>query len=603
MMRRALSIGIFLCLAFPASAQAATPDLYRHIAASASSLLTVRVPREPLLSFVLEEMRTWEGVGIRLTADDLAMAYDDNDERLCTNKTDANGTPLTLSRGTEAERGPTCAGLKIAIRSLIDSEQRIDALGADLIALTNAADLGVADEPGRPLDITATAGALKRAWSGGTGSTTMELPASATPFVQAVTQALTQEADPDVAVRRFRHGVLRDQREADPALLQQGTAVGSALLAFAQHLRSTQAPGVEGVYSVPSLTIPDVTLWARTDDVGLLWTYPTRVSIAGYRRAGAYPTHVQGGETLAYPFSYTGTQPQASPLSPLCSRPLARYGYLCRSMPASAPACTPPPGTATEISLVRCSLTTTTTAGPSLCDGFADLLRRDDGRQLSQPVDATVLASFPSLPIDEACTPDAGAIYPDDISTHACYISACLAQSMSGHSLVPGRAPTLMNESTAPFLACMRPDPALGLLAEVARPVPTTVPRYEGHEIVASLERSLCIAAGKGHEPIPGLCADDRDANAANPLRIQSSYAALADTENILAIDRTRRLLGIFPLVGLRAAQDQSAIVMQRALAGVQSIVEQTASLLQSLERAPLPRAACPLTGPLPLAP
>lgn len=591
---------IGLCAALsPMGAHAATSGMFESIFEDASTALRHRTVSGGMEQYIIDEMLRWEDRGVRLTTDRLEAAMNDDDERLCTGLVDDSGDPITLARGADTLRG-TCGGLRAAIRELINAEASMDALGRDLLSIANSAELAISDEPGRILDLAATAGALHRTWAGGTGAIA-SFPPSALPKITALEQALSRSTDIAASVRRFRHGFFRDRREADPAAQAIGADIAAALDDLALALGITGDEGAIGAMRAPDLAVPNVALWIRRDDLGLLWKMPTRVVPRTFARAGRYPVMKAGGETLAYPFDDSRAVLGSSRQSPLCSRPIAREGFLCRSVPEPPSACAPPAGTSSSITLVRCNATTTTSpAGPPLCEGFASDLRRDDGRTLSAPPSPALLQQFPPLDLADACDPESGAIYPDDIRAHACYAAACLAQSMSGHSLIPGRAPTLAVETTTPFLGFLRPDPALGLIAEAAHASVGPLPRYEGHELIAGMERALCAIVGEGKQTPLGRCIYDTERSSADPPRLQGTYTALIMGESTTAAVRQSNLLQALPQAGMRTARAQADMTRRRSLTVLASVVEQMASLILSLERAPITTLACPWTGPFP---
>ncbi len=568
-------------------------------------------PSPKLEKFVIEEMKDWNGHGITLTSADVRAAVDStlstaNDKGLCQKKTDAAGKAITLAMGADLD-GSGCFGLQSAILTLINNEKEADWLANDLLMITNGSELTIADEPHRPLSMATVSMLIRHVWSG-TGGGIIPWDGTADTEVTALESALNalKPEDLDAAVLRFHHGYYRDNNDADPRFQGIADPVGTALKDIATKLAITDDPKHGGEYATPELKVPNVALWIRGDDLGIHWVYPTHTVRLTIEVADDYPTFIKAASgSLAYPFEFTGTLPLAKDrASPLCSRTTGRYGYLCSPLPEdTVTGCT---NTATaRIALVQCSKKVTTTkSGPDICPELKNLFT-DDGTPFTDPANPARLN--PALkPADRAkiCQPptktDKGArvTYVDDISSHACYISFCLAASMSGHTIIPNRNAVLVNEQTSPYLSCVRADPELGLYSEVAVKSPYPLPPYIGHELVQDFERAYCAKNGDAPRAILSDCNFRSDSVAVTAPSGQSAAMETIIRNAVSVAADQAMFLSLGAAIGERMAVDQTIVVQQKLFAGVASFIRQIADTLTELERAPLTTVACPWTGP-----
>ncbi len=568
-------------------------------------------PSERIADFIIEEMESWGSRGIRITADDIDMAiagtlFLESDDGLCQNKNDMSGDPYDFVYGGTAVYG-SCDALRSDILALLYAEQEIEHLGTDLITLVNSAELSIADEPHRPLDMALYSLLLRRVWSG-TGASIIPWDGGTngvrTPLDEKFDDLNNDLAglspqDLDEAVLRFHHGYFRDEREADPRFDDVQTLIHDDLRDVAEKLGITGDPEAVGVFATPSLTARNVAFWARRDDLGLMWIYPSHVFRMEIKVADEYPEMVEDGEELAYPFAYEGSSiPSGAGIaSPLCSRMLGREGYLCRPMPKTVENCDNT-GDGSSITLVKCSEEVTVTeSGPLICPGFENLFT-DTGLPLEDPADPGHLnPALTKADYAKICSPERKVIYQDDITSNACYIALCLQQSMSGHTLVPNRSPVAINEATSPYLACIRPDPQLGLYTEIAEDSPYPLPEYLGAFLVRDFERQYCSKNADAPQPLFGLCGYNDNENASfgieNPLANSDATKDL----HVLLGERGAEFNAIAASIGQRVALDQSIELERKMFAKLAHFIEYIAALFLQLERAPLTQSACPWTG------
>ncbi len=608
-MKRFLArVGIILGTCSPVLAHAqivSTPTIFDLFYDQVTEASPSVKPPQRIAQFVIDEMKHWGVSGIKITADDIDLAIaglysQDSNDGLCQSKVDMNDNPYTFEPGGALVPG-SCLALQTDILALLTAELEAEQLGADLMTLASGSELSIADEPHRPLDMALYSLLLRRVWTG-TGASVIPWDGSADSQVADLNATLSalDEEGLEEAVLRFHHGYFRDQRESDPRFSGVQDDVGTALQAIAAALSITinDAESI-GIFATPKLTASNVALWARGDDIGLMWIYPTHAFRLELKPADDYPEFVVGGDNLAYPFMYTGGTPPtgAGIVSPLCSRMVGRQGYLCRPLPSTAQNCDTT-GDGRSITLVECSVDVTRTkGGPSICPGF-DNLFTDTGIPLEDPADpghlnpALTKADYATI-----CAPENKVIYQDDITSNACYVALCLLQSMSGHTLVPNRNPVVINEATSPYLACIRPDPQLGLYTEIAEDSPYPLPEYLGPLLVDDFARQYCAKNGDAPLPLMGLCVYNDNTNAALP--ITDSFLNVQVTERLgenLAL-RGDDFNSIAASIGQRASLDQ-AIELERKMFGkLAHFIQHIADLFMELRSAPLTQSACPWTG------
>lgn len=610
-MKRLLSLLLATFTFLPTGAQASMFDLFMEDAKNRGPL---GFPSDQVMDFVIDEMHRWKDDGVMLTRDDIRLAVKDTKDELCQDKATFTGRPIIFSIGAE-DAG--CVGLRDEIMRLVLLEQQADKLGDDLLMAANGSELAISDEPHRPVKMGTLSLALKRVWSGtGVGLIPWDEDADADFDALDTALASLSSQDLDRAILRFHHGYFRDDREADPRFSSIATDIQSSLQAIAATLDITDDPKAVGEFLTPPFKqVGNVALWARKDDLGLMWVYPSHFTRLGVRKVADYPEIASGpiAKVLAYPFEYEGSSSSASSAvrSPLCSRTVGRQGYLCRKASVSAVQCTSSSSSSSSsssessddravISLVECSPIDikTTSAGPDVCRGLKNLYL-DNGTTLTAPGNPGQLN--PNLkPADTAklCSPETKILYPDGISTHACYVGHCLSQSMSGHTLVPNRNAVLINEQTSPYLSCIRADPRLGLYSETAHKTPFSVPPYVGHFLVQDFEREYCIKNGDAARGALSDCSFRTDAIAQSP-----SYQGMSAVETIVRnardVGKTQNeFLSVALPLGQRVALDQAIPVNQKLFAAMAQFIRQMADLLGDLKRAPLTLTPCPWTGP-----
>ncbi len=611
--RLILTAGVILGVMGPSVALAAVGDestLFDLFYDEVRQALPNTKPPERIAKFVVEEMRFWGDRGIQLTVDDIDLAIAGtlviaDGDGLCENQTDVSGKPYEFTPGGVSIPG-SCLALQSDILALLTAEEDAEQLGADLMTLANSSELAVADEPHRPLNMGKYAMLIKHVWSG-TGSAIIPWEGKADSEFVALDSSLKalSPADLDKAVLRFHYGYFRDKREADPRFSGIVDSIGADLKQIADKLNITGESNASSVFTTPKLAARNVALWARKDDIGLLWIYPTHAFRLNLSAANRYPEFSANGDNLAYPFEYAGAVPPSGQgiMSPLCSGLIGRQGYLCRPQQGTVKNCENT-GAVASITLVKCSeKITETSSGPAICPGFEKLFS-DTGVPLEDPGSPGQLnPALKQADIATICSPGKKVLYQDDITSNACYIGLCLLQSMSGHTLVPNRSPVVMNEAASPYLACIRPDPELGLYTEIAEDSPYPLPEYLVQFLVRDFERQYCSKNGDAPQALLGLCVYNDNEDAALPIQNPLTNAQTTASLHQLLTERGNDFNSIAASIGLRASLDQSIELERKMFGKLAHFVQHIANLLLELKRAPLTQSACPWTGAFPSSP
>lgn len=599
-MRRLLAtLGLTLLL-LPAGVGAA-PSLFDLFYDESRQALPSLMPSKRIITFIIEEMKTWNDKGIIIDENDIAAAIKGDTSTLCNKKKDASGKDLLIPFSSNPEG---CTGLLNALQSLIRRERESEELGTDLLMLTNGSELAIADEPQRPVSMSQLASLLRKVWSG-TGMVAIPWDTDATPAFNALDTALASEQDLDAVVLRFQHGYFRDARERDPRFATIGTGIRDKLKDLAEKLDISGDPSAIGEFATLQLSVPNLRLWARKDDLGLLWQYPSHFARMKIEEAKDYPVKRvlagSGADALAYPFSYKGSEvPPAGVVSPLCSRTMGRFGYLCRPLPPSSPSCNPSVSNAksSAITLVKCGETGgTSTDSPRICPDFSRIYK-DTGEPLLTEDGKSNAGKL--RPIDPAsiCSPDTAVLFEHDIPSNACYIGQCVLQSLKGHTLIPGRNSVLTGEESAPYAACIRPDPQLGTYTEVATDSPYPLPMYMGLALVREFDREYCLRSGDPPLGLASFCAFQLSSRTQSPDATQFGFGQLSKRDDASITNDQLELLKTAATIGQRAALDQAIETERKVFAAVTNFITQINDLLSSLSRALLTQTPCPWTGP-----
>ncbi len=573
------------------------------------------IPDDKLKEFVIREMETWRGPGILLFPSDIDAALLGDTDVLCRDKlTFQTMDPMLFSSGG-LTKGVGCDGLIAAITSLVKTELEIQNLGDVLVSVANGGELATSDQPNRPANVGFATLLTTRVWTA-TGTNILPWPDAANDTIeQRLNRELAEDGSTpqnmDAIMWKYQHGYFRYEREGDTKLATvdvdfdgDGTTVGTILRELAGILRIASNDYDErGEFVVPKLTKENVGLWARADDLGIMWVYPDHfMREPEIKPAGDYPEYYEHGDQIAYPWTYEGsTDPVDEIKSPVCSRSAGQLGYLCRNVQEPVDNCDEADNDA-DLNLIRCDEQERITLdGPELCPEIIALFVDDGVNPLWDPNDPRFIN--PTLQeADKAkiCAPENKVMYKDEILGHACYTAFCVAQSHSGHTLVSNRSPNLVSEATSPYLACMRQDPHLGLYAEIAQMTPFALPSYIGHHLAQEYEREYCAITGLPPHPIAGYCKYNENRRINSPL--YSIGATVNSTEDELIAVRADQevFLGDAVAVGQRMALDQWLPVQRKMVATMAQSIQETATLLRELAKAPLTKTPCPWTGPFP---
>ncbi|OGJ60321.1 hypothetical protein A3A67_02405 [Candidatus Peribacteria bacterium RIFCSPLOWO2_01_FULL_51_18] len=593
---------VFLAFAITPLSVFAQTSIYDTIYSEAASTDRKVYPTDMIRQFVVDEMKTWQGHGIRLYPGDIDYALEYKLEKLCTDRVDSSGEAIEFITGGMAT-GQSCMSLRRDILALIAAEQDTSELATDLLTIADGAELALADEPGRAYDMGVTSMLLVRAWIG-TGGIVFPWNNTAGKDVETLDSIMSglSPLDLDRAIVRYQHGYFRDLREADPNFSGIADQVGQALKDVAGKLGIAGDPEAIGQFIMPGLKTPNIGLWARGDDIGIFYKYPVHFIRMNIKPADQFPRLAPGSETLAYPFSYGGSAAPNDPAikSPVCSRTTGRFGYLCHPLPGLKEGCTDSGPNA--ITLKQCPANPETKSPQAGPRGCADLKRLflDDGTPVEDPAHFGQLnPALKPADLNKSCAPETKIFYQDSVSSHACYIEHCLIQSLSGHTLVGNRNTVLANEATSPFLACIRPDPHLGTYTAEPHITSYSLPEYIGHLLAIDYTRLYCIQNGNAPHPLAGFCAyrNNRKANSPDIEQIFTAYGMSMDA--LVTGAAQEQIVTIGAIIGERAAENQAGQVQRIVFGALTDFVNEITNLVLELKNGPLTKTPCPWTGPI----
>ncbi len=550
---------------------------------------------EKLRQFVVDEMRGWK-VGeevVDISLDDVKAVELHNFTQLCGERYD------------NVLAANDCLQLERDIRSVIDGERESQALANDLIAITTSAELSTMDEPHHPIHLGRQSLLIERLLSG-TGTHVFPWPtnnANVTSLLQKIDGQLAGSKRDDF-VYRYHYGYFKSLHEADSRFVGTGGTMGNLLKDLAKELGITGDPKRKGEFITPKLSTNNVSLWARGDDLGLAWIYPEKFFRFQFTRAGSgtYPEfNTSNSGSLSYPFEYAGTGStitwKSGTTTPVCARSGGALGYLCRKM-QGIKNCQRPFGTSANVVLAECDEQIIERKGPEICSGQFPLFS-DTGLPFIDPLNSqNINPNLSKAAQGSVCQPDKKISYKDEIIGHACYISSCIAESLSGHTIIPGRNPSILGELTAPFLACARPDPELGIFAELSAPAVYNLPQYVGNELVQDLEVSYCGKNGLAPQLLPALCAYGTSRRTNSPLRTREETVIATDQELRSLHEDQTHLLWQAAGIGERRAIDQALPIYKKIISSFGQNIKELAHLFLELTQAPITKTACPWTGP-----
>ncbi len=210
-------------------------------------------------------------------------------------------------------------------------------------------------------------------------------------------------------------------------------------------------------------------------DAGLTWILP-EPTLPSLCTDGTACAPIAGGQYPPEPVAGTA----------LCTQPLARQGYLCRSFEApGASSCsdiTRAPGTIILAACAPGAEPHVTERGPDSCRGI----------QWHENAPAPV------------CTPGADRTeYRNSIGNNVCFFDTCL-EEQTDDGFIPRDTGITVQAGTSPVISCIRPDLQLGSLdvAPVFRS--WAPPPYRPTLLVRQLETALC--AGMAPSGLSSAC-------------------------------------------------------------------------------------------------
>ncbi len=598
---RALLLSAILLAATASHASASWGEVYFNFYNAAKEEAQFQSDLSPeLMEYVLSTMNNNQNNPMTLSASDVQAALRGEFFTLCQNQSET----YTLSQ---------CTQINEDIRYLVQSEKEIQALADDLLTIANSSELVAGDEAHRPNSFGVQTAAFSVIWTG-TGASTLQWPEddAVQDAWDNLEQALQSEgSNIEKVVARFHFGlfrILREEQAGWTELEPYGDQVRSALEELANVLDITQDNvGKEdlGEYATPTVsTVKNIAVWAREDDIGLNFIYPEHQPRFSVEIPRAYPIYysggtLTGGTILSYPYRYNAEElPELSEenvrknlASPLCSRISGAHGYLCRSVEDASKNCPTVPDNDFAIHLITCGeRETIINPGITVCSG-ANLMSQFDVRLNGQ-----VVKPAPGQNL-EVCTPGTFTTFDSSFVTNSCFVGFCLKQSFNEHSLVGGRNPIAVMESTSPYLSCMRPDPQLGMLGELPPVAATVLPQYIGHFAVQAFDHEQCERTGSP-PGVSGVCKYRSNRTFAMPF-LSFLASPLNEGQQALTDQAQAFLKDAATAIGQQYAVNQAVPVYEKLIKSLAQGVNAISDVILELQDAPLSTVACPWSGTL----
>lgn len=619
---RSISIGLLL---LPATVlHAADASLYQQMRDQVDREQAVTQADESIVTYLQGIYRPrWE-----LSREDVLGAMQRKPWEACTGGE-------TSALGTDAE----CIEALEAIPQLAAEEQALRSFGTTLQRIAASQEVPLTEIPGRPFHMSTDLSGIIQLWQAGTGSieTPPDIPLVRTrPLTTAETDGLrefiedfqeehaddaadlTRPGATEAIVWRYQYGVRFARGERGPRFPappeDDQSGPGTERQEVFRRWNGEGAYDMEGLLMGiwdrlpkdasdfdPPLADNDVAyvlfpedlhallpagtlLWGRVDgnvdhafgDVGLIARFPLQPFLPSMlsTEEGHEDEPILGGR---YPPPPTEDVPAAE--TGLCSMSLAGRGFLCRPFVATeGQACPVPAEAENTITLVSCTIDAAPTVTDVGVDVCADIEWRND--------------DDPTLPV---CEPSAETRYKNTIGNNACYIGACVEESLELHRITGGRSPIGVSDSAFPWDA-----PATGeALATVLRSVPATMPplpSYQPEATVRILEDALCQLQGLPVATPPHLCAFSPSQRLNLPLSDNTQTAlqlTIGAQDNRDALRITEELASA---LGSRIGTDLQGQYLRVGTRSLSDVIGLANTLLKETLNVRFPINMCPLS-------
>ncbi|MBT4585308.1 hypothetical protein HOC67_00265 [Candidatus Peregrinibacteria bacterium] len=216
---------------------------------------------------------------------------------------------------------------------------------------------------------------------------------------------------------------------------------------------------------------------------------------------------------------------------------------------------------------------------PSSCSGAVLNL---DGRN------TRIKQSLPQI-----CSPECSVAYPSTIGNAACHIGQCIEQSLEDHRLIPGRVTWATQDQAFPWDA-----ESNGREWEqrnvFAPPDYSVLPSYAPERLVQEVDSIFCQTMGLPLRSLPTLCSFDSRRSLSLPANGQGMFAAGFTKDYEESKEPMEILRSLVSSIGARVGSEIYTQYFRGTVGSLVSIMQNTNSLISSLEEIDFPKEMCP---------
>lgn len=194
----------------------------------------------------------------------------------------------------------------------------------------------------------------------------------------------------------------------------------------------------------------------------------------------------------------------------------------------------------------------------------------------------------------QVCTPECQTNYINTIGNNACYIGACVEQSLEENRLMPGRVTWKVQDPTFHLDPNREPAPAVNSNT-IAPPIKPNIPAYKPLVYAEALDKAFCQAYGLPKLTPPILCSFDVRRRISLPGYTPGFYANEIDDQSAAIRNAQDTLHNVSAGIGARLGAALYAQYFENSMLSLLEIVTDVNTVLSDLEQTNLPQAMCPL--------
>jgi len=197
------------------------------------------------------------------------------------------------------------------------------------------------------------------------------------------------------------------------------------------------------------------------------------------------------------------------------------------------------------------------------------------------------------------CDPESVSRYDSRIGSHLCFIGQCVEQSLERHRVLPGRTPSVVADSVAPWDDPFTGTPLGALLMQPPLTL-TRFPSYRPELLLRTMETALCQAQGMPPRTPPILCAlsAQRRLSFEQGIGWEAAWGLLQQTKEQQETDTD--LLSLSPALGARAGTALYARYLEESSRSFALLLRTAADLLADMTTISFPTQMCPISPGLP---